>query len=270
MSNESKIEKKCLLIGINYTGTKHQLNGCINDSKNLKQFLIENKYFEKKDFILMNDNKKDGLYPTRSNIIKQLNSLISFAKKNKTKTVYLFIAYSGHGSYIKDQDEDEEDGYDEVICPIDNEVNGNISDDALKKNFIYKLPKNVNLTILVDACHSGTAMDLKYNYKLDKMNNYNVCGALPLTKCQVVMISGSQDNQTSGDAYLKDNKTKKYEYQGAMTASFLANYKKNITYIELVTKMRVWLKKNKFEQVPQLSAGRHININKNFILSNYD
>ena len=37
--------KKCLLIGINYTGTSYQLNGCINDSHNIKIF-----YYQK-DFL---------------------------------------------------------------------------------------------------------------------------------------------------------------------------------------------------------------------------
>ena len=38
--------KKALLIGINYTGTDYELRGCINDSINLKQFLISNKFFD--------------------------------------------------------------------------------------------------------------------------------------------------------------------------------------------------------------------------------
>jgi hypothetical protein len=32
--------KRALLIGINYTGTSSALRGCINDVKNLKQFLV--------------------------------------------------------------------------------------------------------------------------------------------------------------------------------------------------------------------------------------
>lgn len=34
------VAQKCLLIGINYTGSSNELNGCINDSENLKDFLI--------------------------------------------------------------------------------------------------------------------------------------------------------------------------------------------------------------------------------------
>ena len=39
------IIKKCLLIGINYTGTSFALNGCINDSYNIQKFLLSNGYF---------------------------------------------------------------------------------------------------------------------------------------------------------------------------------------------------------------------------------
>ena len=35
--------RKALLIGINYTGTKHQLNGCINDAMNMKNYLVRDR-----------------------------------------------------------------------------------------------------------------------------------------------------------------------------------------------------------------------------------
>jgi hypothetical protein len=265
----SRVVKKCLLIGINYEGSDFQLNGCINDSENMKEYLIKNKYFSDNDFVLMNDHQSGYLYPTRYNIIKQLRELIKFANKNSNKIVYLFLAYSGHGYRLEDNDGDELDGKDEVLCPIDCNQNGFITDDTLRREFIYKLPRNVKLTILIDACHSGSAMDLKYNYAIDKLNTYTVHGNMPNSKCSIVMISGCKDDQTSSDAYLKDN-NRKYEYQGAMTASFLANYKDNITYQDLILRMRYWLKKNKFEQIPQLSSGRHINIKKRFLLSYYN
>ena len=116
---KQKIVKKCLLIGINYTGTSNQLSGCINDSNNLKKFLIKNKYMKEKDITMMNDNCKDGLYPSKVNIEKQLNLLIDFANKNKDEIVRFVVAYSGHGSYMIDYNHDEADGKDEVLCPID-------------------------------------------------------------------------------------------------------------------------------------------------------
>jgi len=42
----------------------------------------------------------------------------------------LFLHYSGHGGLTKDLDGDEESGYDEVIYPVDFEVNGQLVDDV--------------------------------------------------------------------------------------------------------------------------------------------
>lgn len=37
--------KKALIIGINYTGSDHQLNGCINDAMNVRDFLVRDRGF---------------------------------------------------------------------------------------------------------------------------------------------------------------------------------------------------------------------------------
>ena len=44
----------------------------------------------------------------------------------------LFFHYSGHGSYIKDENGDEVDGKDECLCPIDYAYSGMIIDDEIK------------------------------------------------------------------------------------------------------------------------------------------
>ena len=42
------MNKAALLIGINYKNTNHELNGCINDVKDVKQVLISQYSFNKK------------------------------------------------------------------------------------------------------------------------------------------------------------------------------------------------------------------------------
>ena len=39
----------------------------------------------------------------------------------------------GHGSQVRDLDGDEEDGYDEVICPLDFKTAGPIVDDEMHR-----------------------------------------------------------------------------------------------------------------------------------------
>jgi hypothetical protein len=37
--------RKALIIGINYFGSSHQLNGCVNDAKNIRNFLVQDRGF---------------------------------------------------------------------------------------------------------------------------------------------------------------------------------------------------------------------------------
>jgi hypothetical protein len=258
--------KKCLLIGINYTGTNNALSGCINDSENLKEFLIKNEYFTPQDITMVNDNNNatGALYPTKANIWAQLNSLVLFANsaENIGKNILMFISYSGHGSYVADTNGDEADRRDEVLCPIDFDKSGFILDDDLKAKFVNKLPANVKLIFMSDSCHSGSVLDLKYNYLFDAKNTYKVGGDMKDTKCSAFLISGCRDDQTSADAFLKDNVTKQYEYQGAMTASFIANFNKTKTCTQLISDMRVWLRNSKYTQVPQFSSGKQVDVKK--------
>merc|ERR1712137_1193460 len=77
----------------------------------------------------------------------------------------LFFHYSGHGTQVADTDGDEEDGMDEALCPADFRVNGVIVDDLLHEVLVRKVPAGVQLTAIMDCCHSGTVLDLPYIYQ---------------------------------------------------------------------------------------------------------
>jgi hypothetical protein len=52
--------KKALIIGINYHGTKHELNGCINDAMNAREFLIERGFSgDYHDMVVMTDSPEN-------------------------------------------------------------------------------------------------------------------------------------------------------------------------------------------------------------------
>lgn len=260
------IVKKALLIGINYIGTANELNGCINDSENLKKFLIQNNYINLADITMMNDKLTGTLKPIKQNILFQFNNLVTFANQNKDKIVKIFIAYSGHGIGVRDTDNDELDGQDEALVPLDYQSVGFIVDDVIRSTFIDKLPANAQVVFLCDSCHSGTIMDLKYLYEVTLAKPETANPKLAETKCNVVTISGCKDNQTSADAYVGNT------YQGAMTAAFLNIYKDEMSYKDVITKMRTWLTSNRdrFTQVPQLCSGKKIDLNTPFLLSNYN
>lgn len=266
----SKIVKKGLLIGINYIGSANELNGCINDSENLKAFLIANKYLKAEEITMMNDLLKGKFYPTKQNILAQLAELVTFANNNKgsDKTVEIFFSYSGHGTNVVDKSGDEADGYDEALVPVDFQTNGMLVDDLIRSSFIDKLGPNVNVTFLCDACHSGTMCDLKYTYNFKSTNPYNADNHYKDTLCNIATISGCTDQQTSADAYIKNND--KYTYQGAMTAAFIKNYVDEISYRKLITDMRAWLVKGMYSQIPQLCTGKLVNLDSPFLLSIYN
>lgn len=71
---------------------------------------------------------------------------------------------AGHGGQTRDLDGDEEDGYDEVIYPVDFRQVGHIVDDEMHRIMVMPLPPGVRLTAIFDSCHSGTALDLPYIY----------------------------------------------------------------------------------------------------------
>lgn len=247
--------KHALLIGINYIGTPNELSGCINDTKNVKA-LIEQKFgYNNCVFLTDETNKK----PTKQNIIDGLTNLLVNSVTGDT----LFFLYSGHGTCRVDLNGDELDGQDELIFPIDaSTINTCISDDELNKIIRTNLKPGVKLFALFDSCFSGTVLDLRYNY-LDNNNNLTTTINLnvPETAGQVVMISGCMDSQTSADAYVNYNG--KNTNSGAMTFVFLKTIQQlgtNITLKTLIETMRTLLKENGYDQIPQLSSGKAMDI----------
>lgn len=245
-----KPKKNALLVGINYKGSPNVLYGCINDTNNIKTLLQDRFAFKNYLFLTDDTNKK----PTKQNIITELTNLLVNAVSGDT----LFFLYSGHGTCTTDLNGDELDGQDELIVPIDaTSIQSCILDDELNKIIQTNIKNGVKLFLLFDSCFSGTVLDLKYNY-LDYFNNPNVVETLG----QVIMISGCTDNQTSADAYVNYNG--KNTSSGAMTFAFLKTIQDlgtNISLKTLIETMRSLLKDNGYDQVPQLSSGKAIDIN---------
>jgi hypothetical protein len=242
--------KKALLIGINYIGTSAELNGCINDINGVSALLTSKYAFKPESITKITDETTQK--PTRDVI------LASFAKflASGAEGDLLFFSYSGHGSYTLDRNNNEKTGNDEMIIASD--LKG-IVDDELKSLIQTNLKKNVTLFALFDSCFSGTVLDLKYQY-LDSLANdaSTVNKNETETIGNVIMISGCSDTQTSADAFV-DKK-----YQGAMTWAFISAISESTTlsWRDLLIKMRDKLNTSDFTQLPQLSSGCFIDINK--------
>jgi hypothetical protein len=265
--------KKALLIGINYTGSDHPLNGCINDIGNINNLLMSKYGYDSSNIVVLTDNTTKK--PTLSNIQSSMKSLVS----NCAAGDVLFFYYSGHGSQMKDTTGKESDGMTEVIVPIDYNSAGVISDDWLRANMINVLPSGVKMWAFTDCCHSGTMLDLKYNVTCDSsytkgaVSNSIVYNTNEWTNkfsytyenstdsvADVYMFSGCFDNQTSADAYLKN------KAQGAFTFCFLNFVKNNPNRSlgDMLKEINCLLVINGFQQRSQLSVGRLQDVNNIF------
>jgi hypothetical protein len=153
--------RKALLIGINYFNQRGQLRGCINDVRNMTAYLSEHFGYKREDMVILTDDQQNAMsQPTKQNILRAMHWLVKDARPNDS----LFFHYSGHGGQTKDLDGDEDDGYDEVIYPVDFRQNGHIVDDEMHRIMVRPLQAGVRLTAIFDSCHSGTALDLPYIY----------------------------------------------------------------------------------------------------------
>jgi len=276
--------KKALVIGINYKGTGNDLRGCINDAINVSAMLKNSYQFT--DITLLTEQDA-----TTAGIKQHLAEFVRGAVPGDT----LYFHYSGHGSQIRDINTDEIDGYDEIICPYDlNWKDKVITDDDLKSYF-NQVPNGVNLTAVLDCCHSGSGIDQQEEYESDPQPviatkqalDVNVEGSRYLPpppevleqigdmypKIRTVqsrdvnktslLICGCEDTQTSADALIDGS------FQGAATASLIKavrDAKGNITYRQLIDTMNSFMKTNGFTQRPELNGPRKL-YDHNFLAS---
>jgi hypothetical protein len=294
--------RKALLIGINYFNQKGQLRGCINDVRNMSGYLNQSFGYAREDMVILTDDQQNPMsQPTKANILRAMHWLVKDSQPNDS----LFFHYSGHGGQTADLDGDEEDGYDEVIYPVDFRSAGHIVDDEMHRIMVQPLQPGVRLTAIFDSCHSGSALDLPYIYStsgvlkepnlakeagqglLSVISSYArgdmggiVSSIMGVAKkvasgdsayektiqtktspADVVMWSGSKDDQTSQDANIAGQAT------GAMSWAFITALKKNPqqSYVQLLNNIRDELA-TRYTQKPQLSCSHPLDTNLLYVM----
>eukprot|EP01062_Namystynia_karyoxenos_P074933 TRINITY_DN72007_c0_g1_i1.p2 TRINITY_DN72007_c0_g1~~TRINITY_DN72007_c0_g1_i1.p2 ORF type:complete len:395 (+),score=126.00 TRINITY_DN72007_c0_g1_i1:86-1186(+) len=178
---------KALLIGINYVRhSSGRLSGCINDVLSMKEYIEGEGFEECEDTMRILIDDPDDEYaqdrisiptdlPTRDNILDGVRWLVEDAQPGDV----LFVHYSGHGSQMRDTTGDEEDGKDETLCPDDYNTAGMIIDDTLFQELVAPLPPGVRLICLMDCCHSGTILDLPFQFAASDNNLAQVAAGKP-------------------------------------------------------------------------------------------
>ncbi|GAA5961581.1 hypothetical protein JCM3765_002636 [Sporobolomyces pararoseus] len=291
-------KRKALCIGINYVGTSNALAGCHNDARNMSKWLCERQGYKQEDIVMLLDSRDaTGMsVPTKANIIRAMQWLVRDARPNDA----LFFHYSGHGGKIKDQDGDEEDGYDETIYPVDFKQAGEIVDDEMNAIMVQPLPQGCRLTAIFDCCHSGSALDLPYMYstqgKLKEPNMLKDAGSGALgaiTSYARGDLGGVFKSVTSlGSRIMNGDKATKMtratrasnadvisfsgcsdqqtsadtsmqgQATGAMSWAFITALTKypQQSYLQLLNTVRDELK-GKYDQKPQLSCSHELDVN---------
>ncbi len=225
--------KKAVLVGLNYPGTRAALQGCINDATRMEQTL-KTKYNYTDTTVLT-----DSDLSRNNNILQVLDSLVD---SNNTT---LFFQYSGHGTQVRDYNGDEADHKDEALYSVGGTI---IIDDDINKR-IKRVPSGSTLIMIIDACHSGTMVDLQYQLvgnNVVKVNSNQVNG-------NIICISGCRDTQVSMD--VKAGATA----YGAMSNALQYVLKKSTsktTWRQVIDEVNTKLKLNNFTQLPQLCLSK--------------
>ncbi|KAK8658950.1 hypothetical protein V6N13_029169 [Hibiscus sabdariffa] len=232
--------KRAVICGVSYKNTRYQLNGCINDANCMKFLLVHRFNFPESSIITLTEEETDPYRrPTKRNMRMALRWLVQGCQPGDS----LVFHYSGHGSQQKDDNGDEMDGYDETLCPSDFESQGMIVDDEINATIVRPLPHGVNLHAIVDACHSGTVLDLPFLCKMDRKGRYTWEDHRPRTGMwkgtsggEVISFSGCADDQTSADT----SALSKITSTGAMTYSFIEAIEQGhaTTYGSMLNAMR--------------------------------
>ncbi len=275
--------KKAVLIGVNkYKIPGADLRGCVNDLKNLQSALTQYYGFAAGDITMLAD-----FAATKKSMEAAIRNLLRGARKGDV----LLLHYSGHGSNVPDNDGDEADRRDEILCPTDLDWKNPLRDDWLRKTF-DGMRSGVNLTVIMDCCHSGTntrainppdapvierylpnpwdlmAAESGRKLKGRFMGTLSAAGRAKKRRSDIVtvdipevLITGCRDTQTSADAYIGGS------YNGALTYNLVAALKEakgKITFRDLHARTMAKLKSGKFDQVPQLE-GSKANLSRLFL-----
>lgn len=264
-----KIYRKfAVVIGIDYLNDpKRQLKGAAMDALRMKTLLQGAGY----EVTLLSDNlpNEKVIEPTLENVTVAFLNLL----RNKVVGDTLFFYFSGHATYINDINLDELDGHDELITTTDiyDENTGEpnyITDDIFKSLIQQNLKTGIKMYCIIDACNSGTILDLKYNYYYGNQNLITNPKESE-TNGQIYLLSSARDDQLSGEALIDYGGGVK-SYGGIFTYAVLdviRSYPSNqlLSFKQLLDLVRKKIKDLGFNsQTAQLSSGKLMNAEQTY------
>lgn len=225
---------KALVVAINYKGSQYQLNGCEKDGEGMRKFFAGLGYevtvLSATEAELVAAGKSGSgvtygasastLYPTKANIESWVRRLT--AEAGLTKFGFF---YAGHGTQLPDAGgsgagaNDEADGLDEALV-CQNPAGPSFSprqcdlwrdDDVIGLFHACLRGKDVEAYLMLDACHSATALDLGWGlgsggWKENKKGHFVGVD----DKYKLICMSAAQDNECALETAGGGNMTNKF------------------------------------------------------------
>jgi hypothetical protein len=126
------------------------LEGSVNDALEIQRMLVDRFDFAPADIRLLRNAEAK-----RAAILGGLDGwLLGDARPGDVRVFF----YAGHGSQVRNSKSREADKLDETIVPVDaNRGVFDIRDKELAARFSAAVQRGVQLTVVLDSCHSGSA-----------------------------------------------------------------------------------------------------------------
>jgi hypothetical protein len=244
------------------------LPGAERDARGIRDALITRSGFPEENVrMLLNHDA------TRAAIEEGVTGwLASNARPGDHATIF----FAGHGSQMWDESGDEDDGLDETLAPADvspTSTEFDISDDTFGE-WLASLP-TTNVVVILDNCNSGTATRAAVPFSRSRQLGRDVNSltkpatvsrrALPgqedetgfdAGNAQVLELAAAQPFQAAVDAYFPATDGAEAFHGGAFTTYLLrALWRAPVgeTYEGVFADVREAMKRNRFQQDPQLS-----------------
>ncbi|KAJ8433923.1 hypothetical protein Cgig2_001852 [Carnegiea gigantea] len=228
--------KRALICGVTYKKQKYKLKGTLTDVYNIKDLLMNQYHFPANAIRVLTEENDPHRAPTKENMEEGLRWLVKGCRPGDSLVFY----FSGHGLRQPDFDNDEVDGFDETLCPVDFKTKGLILDNDINAMIVRPLPKGVTLHAIIDACYSGTILDLEHLYSLKErrwLDNRPPSGANKCTSGgRAICFSACRDDQMATDTSAFSQKG----MSGVMTHCFIQAVlkKPRLTYFELLSSVQ--------------------------------
>jgi len=278
-------DKWAVIIGINdYKIIRPDLRYCESDALKMKDFLVKKaKFDEKRIKILLGDKA------TKKNIRDAItNWLASNVKQDDRMVLY----FSGHGVQFQDDNGDEEDGLDEMICAYDS---GRIDFTFVKDDELSRWLRTISTNdkiVILDCCHSGTgtkAVSINNNEDMPTIKAYypepdmsiqrateedikGYLGDERAAEVEIQMMKQSQDEYIDGVASISGCRDDQVSMEsprlegGVLTYYLTKTLNKLTENSKVVTVYEAWknakneIRKKNWQQEPQFNGNQNISI----------